>query len=168
MKRQAVVSWVAAAVVGLATIGAAPFAAAAEVRLPTGDPVWPGGGGGIVIDPDDLSPPQYEPGGGTPPGGEPANAAPTAADDAYRARPGKMLERSAAKGVLANDADADGDALTARLLAKPDKGRLTLAADGSFTYEAKKSARGTDTFTYEVSDGRGGTATATVTITLKK
>jgi len=40
----------------------------------------------------------------------------------------------AAPGVLANDTDTDGDALTAVLESGPVHGTLTLAADGSFTY----------------------------------
>src|SRR5439155_1283209 len=37
-------------------------------------------------------------------------------------------------GVLANDTDADGDALTAVLVTGPMHGTLTLNANGSFTY----------------------------------
>lgn len=97
----------------------------------------------------------------------PVDIAPVAADDAYRARPGRALERNAAQGVLANDTDADGDALTAALVEGPAKGELVLIDDGSFVYKAKRNARGTDRFTYEVSDGRGGVATATVEIRLQ-
>ena len=50
-------------------------------------------------------------------------------------------------------------------------GRLTLNADGSYSYAANRKAKAavTDTFTYEVSDGSGqanGTDTATLTITV--
>ena len=88
-------------------------------------------------------------------------ALPGAANDAYRAQAGRTLKRSAAKGVLAND--ADGDRLTAHLLAGPAKGKLKLAADGSFVYVPQRGFRGTDRFTYVASDGQGGAA-ATVTI----
>jgi hypothetical protein len=40
----------------------------------------------------------------------------------------------AAPGVLANDADADGDPLSALLVSGPAHGTLALNADGSFTY----------------------------------
>mgnify|MGYP001148331204 CR=1 FL=1 len=45
-----------------------------------------------------------------------------------------VLEVDAAAGVLANDTDADGDTLTARLLFAPRYGQVTLNADGAFRY----------------------------------
>lgn len=95
----------------------------------------------------------------------PANAAPVAADDAYQAHPGRAFKRGAAQGVLANDADPDGDALSVALIEGPKTGEL--AADGSFVYAAKRNARGTDRFAFEVGDGRRGTAVATVEIRLQ-
>ena len=44
--------------------------------------------------------------------------------------------------------------------------RVTLNANGSFTYTPDANFYGTDTFTYVVSDGNGGTDTGTVTITV--
>ena len=93
-----------------------------------------------------------------------SNAAPTAAGDAYVVAEDRVLRRDAARGVLANDADFDGDALTARLVKGPAKGTLRLKSDGSFVYKPKRNFHGTVSFTYEVADGRGGTATATATI----
>ncbi len=58
----------------------------------------------------------------------------------------------------------DGDALTARLVEGPAKGRLTLNPDGSFAYKPKRNFHGTDRFTYALSAGEGGTTTARVTI----
>ena len=55
--------------------------------------------------------------------------------------------------MLANDTDADGDALTAVLIAGPAHGTLTLNADGSFTYTPAAGYNGTDSFTYRASDG---------------
>ncbi|MBK8742232.1 MAG: PASTA domain-containing protein [Betaproteobacteria bacterium] len=63
-------------------------------------------------------------------------ARPVARDDRYKVVQGNALS-IAAPGVLANDADPDGGALTALKLTDPDKGSLTsFNADGSFTYQA--------------------------------
>ena len=80
------------------------------------------------------------------------NRPPVATDDAYAARPGASNPISAADGVLANDRDADGDALTAVLVAGPSHGALALAADGSFTYVPEAGFTGSDNFTYRARD----------------
>ncbi len=96
-----------------------------------------------------------------------ANAAPLAADDAYATRPGQVLTVSAGLGVLANDTDADGDALSvARITDTVNNGTLSLLTTGAFSYTPNAGFTGTDQFTYRVSDGFGGTDTATVTITV--
>jgi VCBS repeat-containing protein len=58
-----------------------------------------------------------------------------------------------APGILANDTDADGDALTAAIVAPAAHGTATLNADGSFSYLSDPGFVGSDSFTYEVSDG---------------
>jgi hypothetical protein len=73
-----------------------------------------------------------------------------------------------APGVLANDTDADGDALTAGGVTQPANGAVVLAADGSFTYTPKAGFSGTDTFTYTASDGTAASAKTTVTITVEE
>ncbi|MEU8764259.1 FG-GAP-like repeat-containing protein [Streptomyces sp. NPDC048659] len=70
----------------------------------------------------------------------------------------------AAPGVLGAATDADGDPLTASLVTGPAHGTLTLAADGSFTYQPDSAYVGADSFTYEASDGTSGSDTATVTL----
>ncbi len=62
--------------------------------------------------------------------------------------------------------DVDGDALSYSLAANgaPHHGAVTLNLDGSFTYVPAANYSGTDSFTYQVSDGKGGFATATVTL----
>lgn len=58
---------------------------------------------------------------------------PVANDDVYTARIGKTLN-VAAPGILQNDSDPDGGALTAQLVSDSTTGTLTLNNDGSFDY----------------------------------
>lgn len=95
----------------------------------------------------------------------PANAAPVAANDSYGGRRDDSLA-VAAPGVLANDTDAEGQALTVRLGAGAANGTLTLQQNGSFSYAPASGFTGTDTFTYVASDGTRDSAAATVTITV--
>jgi hypothetical protein len=101
-----------------------------------------------------------------PPPLPPSNTAPVANDDSYKAKEDKKLKVSPS-GVLSNDSAPDGDTLTARLSSGPKKGKLTLNPDGSFIYKGKKNAHGKDSFTYTVSDGKGGTDTATANIKVR-
>jgi VCBS repeat-containing protein len=80
--------------------------------------------------------------------------APTSAADTYAAKAGAALSVSAAQGVLANDADHNGQSLTAVLAANggPAHGTVTLNADGSFTYTPNAGYAGADSFTYIASD----------------
>ena len=68
--------------------------------------------------------------------------------------------------VLANDIDADGDRLSPILLVSPNFGGLVQNADNTFTYTPFANIHGTDTFTYQVTDGSGPTNVATVTVTI--
>jgi VCBS repeat-containing protein len=92
--------------------------------------------------------------------------APVAADDEYHMVEGfnQTLEINAAGGVLQNDRDPDGDALTAAGATRPQNGSVTLAPDGSFSYTPEVSFFGDDQFTYRAQDGSGNSSTATVTI----
>lgn len=72
-----------------------------------------------------------------------------------------------APGVLGNDTDADGDALSAVLASGPANGNLTLNPDGSFTYTPDAGFTGADSFTYTADDGNAVSAPATVTITVR-
>ena len=69
----------------------------------------------------------------------------------------------AAPGVLGNDADPDGDPLTAVLVTGPSHGTLTLNANGSFTYTPAADFTGSDSFSYRASDGTLTSNLATVT-----
>jgi CSLREA domain-containing protein len=94
------------------------------------------------------------------------NTPPEAVDDAYEVDEDTTLE-AAAPGVLGNDFDADGNAITAILVDGPAHGALTLNADGSFTYLPAPGYDGPDSFTYKANDGIEDGNTATVTITVK-
>jgi VCBS repeat-containing protein len=96
-----------------------------------------------------------------------ANDAPTAAAEAYALDQGTTLTVDAAGGVLANDADIDGDALTAAVVTGPAHGTLSLSGDGSFTYTPEADYSGDDSFVYAASDGRE-TAEATVALTVRE
>lgn len=67
---------------------------------------------------------------------------------------------------LSNDSDADGDALVIASTTQGAHGLITLHADGSVTYAPQQNFNGADSFTYTVSDGRGGDATATVSVSV--
>ncbi|HTK44452.1 MAG TPA: Ig-like domain-containing protein [Patescibacteria group bacterium] len=93
------------------------------------------------------------------------NAAPVANSDSYTAMTGVTLSVPA-PGVLANDTDADGDALSAQLVDGGGNGSLDLNADGSFTFKSGGSFAGDRTFTYRVGDGLAWSAATTVTISV--
>ena len=95
------------------------------------------------------------------------NDAPVAADDAYSTSEDVALVVPA-PGVLGNDTDADGDALTAILVTGPANGAVVVNGDGSFTYTPAANFAGTDSFTYQASDGSSlpsNTATVTINVT---
>ena len=67
--------------------------------------------------------------------------------------------------VLDNDSDPDGDALTITEVSDPANGTTAIEANQvRFTPAAGFS--GATSFTYVISDGRGGTSSATVTVTV--
>lgn len=93
----------------------------------------------------------------------PANTAPVANADSYKVTAGQVLNVNGA-GVLANDTDANGDALTAHLLSGPSHGTLTLNANGSLSYTPTAGYTGSDSFIYAAYDGQTESNPATVTI----
>lgn len=95
----------------------------------------------------------------------PVDDAPVAADDGYNVTENGNLVVGAA-GVLANDSDADGDALTAALVAGPAHGALAFNPDGSFSYAPDAGYSGADSFTYQASDGGLASNTATVNLAI--
>lgn len=92
------------------------------------------------------------------------NDAPSAVDDsASTSKNGAVVI-----AVLANDSDPDGDALRIDSVSRPANGTAAILADGSIRYKPKGGFTGTDSFTYTISDGRGGVSTATVRVSVAK
>ena len=98
--------------------------------------------------------------------GAPPNAAPVASDDAYDVAQAGVLQVPS-PGVLANDIDANGDALTAVKVSDPVHGTVTLNADGSFTYTPDPAYSGNDTFTYRASDSQAMSNVGSVAIEVR-
>lgn len=99
----------------------------------------------------------------------PVNDTPVAVPDSYAATAGVPLvvgssAAASPQGVLLNDSDADGDALTANLPGGPSGGTLTLAANGAFVFTAPSA--GTYTFSYRAFDGLASSPNTLVTITV--
>ncbi len=92
-----------------------------------------------------------------------SGAAPIANNDSYNTNEDTALTVAAA-GVLANDTDPSGGALTAVLATGPTNGALTLNSNGSFTYTPNANFSGTDTFTYRAQNATSLSTPATVTI----
>ncbi|MFO1513416.1 MAG: Ig-like domain-containing protein [Verrucomicrobiota bacterium] len=95
----------------------------------------------------------------------PVNDPPVALNDAYTVNENSTLTITA-PGVLVNDSDPDGNALTAILVNGPTQGVLSLNSNGSFTYKPNSNYFGNDTFTYRANDGLTNSGIATVTITV--
>jgi hypothetical protein len=91
------------------------------------------------------------------------NATPVAAADSYSANAG-VTRTISAPGVLNNDSDADGDALSAQLASGPSHGTLALAANGGFSYLATSGYNGSDSFTYRATDGIAFSSIAVVSL----
>ena len=96
------------------------------------------------------------------------NDLPVALDDSYSFAEDFTWVRAVTDGdqLLSNDTDADSDVLTVNTMpiSGVSNGTLTLNSDGSFTYIPDADFFSQDSFTYEISDGKGGTAQASVTL----
>jgi VCBS repeat-containing protein len=93
------------------------------------------------------------------------NDPPVAVNDVYSAGEDTPL-MVAAPGVLGNDSDVDGPSLSAILVSPAASGTVTLNANGSFSYSPNLNFTGTDSFTYQATDGIAESAVATVTISV--
>lgn len=98
----------------------------------------------------------------------PVNRDPVAANDSATV----AAYQSVNVNVLANDSDPDGDPLTLSVANNPSNGTAIAnnnntpnnISDDFITYTPTPGYAGSDRFTYQIADGRGGTAIATVNI----
>ncbi len=101
-----------------------------------------------------------------PPDVDPQQKPPVAVDDDFGARPG----RSSVLPVLLNDYDPNGDVLVIDSFDQldPAQGRVDLInRNQQLQITLPPTASAPISFTYTISDGRGGTATATVHVALR-
>jgi len=87
------------------------------------------------------------------------NRLPVAADDRYTV----PASRDSLLNVLANDSDPDGDALNILSFGQPNTGSISRGDNGYLIFTPQGSFASTS-FSYTLSDGKGGTAAATVTL----
>ena len=87
--------------------------------------------------------------------------------DTYKVYQDSLNKIDAKKGVLANDLNPDKDTTASVVVDfEPEHGKLVLAADGSFTYDADADFEGEDYFTYKIKNA-DGTTSKSVMVTLE-
>lgn len=108
--------------------------------------------------------PESGPDSGSDPGPDDSadNTPPAAADDS--ASTGENT--AVVIDVLANDSDADGDALAITGFSQGTAGSVAESADGKLVYTPSSGFFGKDAFTYTISDGNGGSSEAAVDVTV--
>ena len=94
-----------------------------------------------------------------------ADVVPGANNDSYSVDASSALSVPS-PGVLANDVAAQGKTLTGLLMSRPAHGQLSLASNGSFTYEPDAGFLGKDSFTYADVDGSTTGDSATVSLSV--
>nr|WP_290222797.1 tandem-95 repeat protein [Trichocoleus desertorum] len=94
------------------------------------------------------------------------NDAPIAVNDAIATNEDTPTLITIAPTLLGNDSDPDGDSLFITGFAQPSRGSLVDQGDGTYFYTPNPNVSGTDSFSYTISDGRGGTATGVANITI--
>lgn len=92
----------------------------------------------------------------------PANDAPVANTDAVTSDEDSPITFD----VLGNDSDIDGDTLSVTATTSPANGTVVDNGDGTLTYTPDADFNGSDSFTYDISDGNGENATGTVNVTI--
>ena len=95
-----------------------------------------------------------------------ASLPPSAKGESYTLIEDGTLEVAAAKGLLINDSDPEAQTLTAVVVEGPRNGKLTLNEDGSFQYVPRANFFGSDSFTYQASDGVSKSAATIVNLTV--
>ncbi len=94
------------------------------------------------------------------------NDPPLALPESYLSPPGQTLTISQSSGVLANDSDPENSNISAILQSTTTSGTLNLSSNGSFSYTPNAGFSGSDSFTYQASDGAISSDVITVTITI--
>ena len=95
-----------------------------------------------------------------------SNTPPTAGDDTINRGPGESV-KVAVSALLANDTDATADPLSITDVSTMSaKGAVVSLSSGWVFYQPPADMNEDDSFTYTVSDGRGGTATGAVTVSV--
>jgi subtilisin family serine protease len=93
---------------------------------------------------------------------EPVNDPPVAVDDGAATGAGVAVTI----GVLENDTDVEGSALSVAGVSDPPNGSVVSNPDGTVTYTPDPGFAGTDAFAYTASDGSAVSGLATVTVTV--
>ncbi len=94
------------------------------------------------------------------------NRQPAATPDRFTLAGGAQRRFNATDGVLVNDADPDGHALSAWLETPPQHGKFQLCTTGGFRYTPDAQFVGTDRFTYRATDGLLASQPVEVVITV--
>ncbi|HEX9702546.1 MAG TPA: Ig-like domain-containing protein, partial [Rhodospirillales bacterium] len=92
----------------------------------------------------------------------PVNTAPLAFDQAFETREDEPITGQ----LSATDSDNDNLSFSLSGDGAPQHGTVTINSDGTYTYVPDADFAGVDSFSYLVSDGRGGTTVATATIAI--
>jgi hypothetical protein len=89
------------------------------------------------------------------------NSAPIALDDTITL----AAKDPVVINVLANDSDPEGDILTVISATQGAKGSVQISGDGQLIYTPAKNFKGSDSFSYTISDGENS-ASAIVSVSL--
>jgi hypothetical protein len=93
-----------------------------------------------------------------------ADGPPVAASAGFSTVHDTSLTVDPLSGLLSNTADPEGDLITVSLVNNVDHGTLTLNPEGSFTYVPAAGFAGSDSFTYQLSDGLAVSNVGSVTL----